>query len=112
MNHLLTWMSAHVNDKEILQVVTSLQQLDAAIAANTQAQAAETAAVNQLVSDVTNLLAKVSAAPNAQDFTSELSAVQESATAAQAATTQSAATDSQAQAVLNPPASTSAPASS
>jgi uncharacterized protein YoxC len=75
--------------EDINKMVTTLAQLDTALAANT-------AAVTQLVTDVQALLAKI-AASGSPDFTNEVNQVQSSVSALQGA-------DAASQAVLNPPA--------
>lgn len=56
---------------------------------------ANSAAVGTVVTDVQAIIAKLNAAPNAPDFTDEVTALQSSASALQSA-------DAAAQAVLNP----------
>jgi len=78
--------------EDIKIMATTLAQLDTALAANT-------AAVSQVVTDVTALIAKINASPAAADFTNEVNSLASSTTALQGA-------DVSSQAVLTAPVTT------
>lgn len=86
--------------QEGTNVATTLAQLDAAIAAETQENATLVSTVTQLATDITALIAAVN---NGQDFTNELNAVNANLATITGVVTQAATEDAAVKGATPPP---------